>query len=158
MADPVSPVTTTTSLSGLDVTLDDESGLALTRRFSFDVAPGTATRTGSILEWSVSPGESTATRRGLESADEVDLTHVRAVFRLSGISAHRVLEKICALDLTDDMFPTGAAARTTMAGVTIEVVRDDFDGLPSFLLLPSRSFGNYFWGVLVDADTGAGRE
>jgi len=154
MADPASPVTTAPSLHRLDVTLVDESGLALTRCFSSDVRPGTATRTGPILEWSVSPGESTATR-GLESADEVDLTHVRAVFRLSGISAHQVLEKICALDLTDDMFPTGAAARTTMAGVTVELVRDDFNELPSYLLLPSRSFGNYFWRVLVDADTGA---
>jgi len=157
MANPASPVTTTASLTRPDVTLSDESGFALARRFFSDVKPGTATRTGSVLEWSVAPGETTVTRH-VASDDEVDLTHVRAVFRLSGKGARRVLGKVCALDLADDMFPTGAAARTSIAGVAAEIVRDDVDGLPSYLLLPSRSFGNYFWAVLVDAGFGLERD
>jgi sarcosine oxidase gamma subunit len=49
------------------------------------------------------------------------------------------------------MFPNGAAARTLVAGVATELVRDDVDGATSYLLLPSRSFGNYLWTVLIDS-------
>jgi len=76
------------------------------------------------------------------------------VFRLSGRKARIVLSRICALDLDDDMFPSLAAARTSIAGVATELVRDDIDGLPSYMLLPSRSFGNYLWEVLVNAGEG----
>jgi sarcosine oxidase gamma subunit len=148
-----SPVTTSVSLVGTDVTLTDETGVSLARCFASGVQPGTTTRRGTILEWSVSPGESTVTRHS-EAPSEVDLTHVRAVFRLSGRNARIVLSRICALDLDDDMFPSSAAARTPIAGVATELVRDDIDGLPSYMLLPSRSFGNYLWEVLVDAGEG----
>lgn len=152
-----SPVRTSVSLVGSDVTLTDVTGVSLVRRFHSGIRPGTATRTDTILEWSVSPGESTVTRNP-EMPYEVDLTHVRAVFRLSGRRARIVISRICALDLDDDMFPSLAATRTHVAGVAAELVRDDIDGLPSYLLLPSRSFGNYLWKVLVNAGEGIENE
>jgi len=97
----------------------------------------------------VSPGESTVF--GAATPGTVDLTHVRAVFRLTGDEATGVLARVCALDLSDDMFPNGAVARTPIAGVATELARDDVDGTTSYLLLPSRSFGNYLWTVLVDS-------
>lgn len=135
--------------AGDDVSLTDVSGIALARRFEGSATPGTARREGDVLEWSVSPGEWTVAGDGTADGD-VDLTHVRAVFRLTGDLARSVLAKVCSLDLADDMFPTGAAARTTVAGVATELVRDDGEEV-SYLLLPSRSFAGFVWGVLVDA-------
>lgn len=136
--------------SGDGVLLEDQTGMALVRRFSDGRRPGTAGHGSGGLEWSTSPGELTVEGVCAEERD-VDLTHVRAVFRLSGIAARSVLEKVCALDLSDDMFPAGAAGRTVVAGVVTELVRDDPDGVPSYLLVPSRSFAASLWDAVVDA-------
>jgi heterotetrameric sarcosine oxidase gamma subunit len=149
MAEPrfASPVRQREPISGSAVTLKDVSGVPLARRFAAEVAAGTARRSAGSLEWSVAPGESTL----MNGRGGVDLTHVRAVFRLSGPQAAGVLAAVCALDLSDDMLPDLAAGRTSIAGVATELVRDDVEGVPSYLLLPSRSFGNYLWQVLGDA-------
>ncbi|MEX1038935.1 MAG: hypothetical protein WDZ96_08805 [Acidimicrobiia bacterium] len=115
-----------------------------------EIGPGTSRRLSERLVWSVSPGEWTLVGPAPDG-EVVDLTHVRSMFRLTGNHAHRVLAKICALDLSDDMFPDGGAARTLVAGVATELVRDDQRGTPSYLILPSRSFGRYLHTVLVDA-------
>lgn len=139
-------------VSGRDVSLADVSLSPLWRVFTGppDVRPGIARRLGDALVWSVSPGEWTVlgSRPGGET---VDLSHVRAVFRLSGGAAARLLNKVCALDLGDDMFPPGAAARTLVAGVATELVRDDDGGARSYLVLPSRSFGAYLHATILDA-------
>ena len=115
------------------------------------VSPGTSVKLDERLVWSVSPGEWTVVGPAPEHDRVVDLTHVRVMFRLTGPEAPRLLAKICALDLGDQMFPNGAAARTLLAGVTTELVRDDQDGDRSFLIVPSRSFGRYVHEVLLDA-------
>jgi len=102
------------------------------------------------LAWSTSPGEWTVLG-DRPDGDVVDLTSVRAMFRLTGADAPRLLAKICALDLGDDVFPEGAAARTLVAGVATELVRDDQDDVRSYLILPSRSFGRYMHDVIRDA-------
>lgn len=154
MVDPVfrGPVTSAAPRRATDVVITDETGIPLARRFDDALHPGTSRRRGSVLDWSVSPGERTVAGDRL-LADDVDLTHVRAVFRLSGHNARAVLQRLCALDLSDDMFPPGAAGRTGVAGVATEIVRDDRNGTRSYLLLPSRSFGGYLWDVMVDAST-----
>ena len=102
------------------------------------------------LAWSVTPGEWTVL--GDRPAGEVvDLTSVRAMFRLTGNSARHLLAKICGLDLGDDMFPNGSSARTLVAGVATELVRDDQDEVCSYLVLPSRSFGRYMDETIRDA-------
>jgi heterotetrameric sarcosine oxidase gamma subunit len=102
------------------------------------------------LAWSVSPGEWTVIG-DRPDGDVVDLTSVRAMFRLTGANAPRILAKICALDLGDEMFPEKAAARTLVAAVATELVRDDQEGVRSYLILPSRSFGRYMHDVILDA-------
>ena len=136
-----------------DVTLSDVSLTPKWRVFSGfeDVRPGVSTRLGDRLAWSVSPDEWTVLGSPPGQAEVVDLTHVRAMFRLTGVNAWRVLAKICALDLGDDTFPEGAAARTLVAGVVTELVRDDRDAMRSYLILPSRSFGRYIHDVILDA-------
>jgi sarcosine oxidase gamma subunit len=83
-------------------------------------------------------------------ADSVDLTHVRAAIRVSGPGARHLLTHVCALDLSDLMTPDGSAARTLLAGVATELVRDDVDGSAAYLLLMSRSFARSIWERLVD--------
>lgn len=157
MGDVRSPIAAPGRIQADGVLLEDETGLALVRRFSDGRRPGTAGRGPGALEWSTSPGEMTV--EGVCVTDrDVDLTHVRAVFRLSGDAARPVLEKLCALDLADDMFPSGAAGRTLVAGVIAELVREDRAGIPSYLLVPSRSFGAFLWDAVVDAGAEFGME
>lgn len=136
-----------------DLALSEVSLAPLWRVFSgFDeVRPGTSKRSGDRLVWSVSPHEWTIWGERPQGEDVVDLSHVRVMFRLTGAEAPAVLAKICALDLGDAMFPNGAAARTLVAGVATELVRDDQGGVRSYLILPSRSFARYLHDVILDA-------
>ena len=115
------------------------------------VSVGHARNTPSGLVYSTSPDEWTVLGQspplGMRA---IDLTHVRAVIRVSGSDARALLAKVCALDLGDHMFPSGAAARTSIAQTATELVRDDQDAERSYLLVTSRSFGEYLHHVLVD--------
>lgn len=113
------------------------------------IRPGTSSRSEEDLVWSVTPGEWTVL--GERPDDAVDLTHVRAMFRLTGAAAAMVINRVCALDLGDHVFPNGASARTLFAGVATEIVRDDEAEAPSYLLLPSRSFSTYVLEVILDS-------
>lgn len=134
-----------------DISLTDLSPTAKWRVFDGyeQVRPGTSQGSGDSLVWSVTPDEWTVL--GSEPDNAVDLTHVRAMFRLTGADAAALINRVCALDLSDGMFPNGAAARTLFAGVAAEIVRDDENGTPSYLLLPSRSFSTYVLDVILDA-------
>lgn len=134
-----------------ELTLQDLSHVPKWRIFAgHDIRPGTSRSSGDDLVWSVSPGEWTALG-ARPNGEAVELTHVRSMFRLTGDRAADLLNRVCALDLSDGMFPSGAAGRTLVAGAVTEVVRDDVNGVPSYLILPSRSFGTYMWGVIDDA-------
>lgn len=147
------PVDTVSEATSEGLTLTDVSVVPKWRVFSGyeQVSPGTSAVLDERLVWSVSPGEWTVAGPAPDQERIVDLTHVRVMFRLTGPSAVRLLAKICALDLGDEMFPNGAAARTLIGGVATELVRDDQDADRSFLVLPSRSFSRYLHDVLLDA-------
>lgn len=81
----------------------------------------------------------------------VDWTHGRAAVRLTGARATRALEKVCALDWTDPMTPDGAVTSASVAKVTCDVVRNDIAGVPSYVLVFDRSFGQYLYDALADA-------
>ena len=81
----------------------------------------------------------------------IDLTHGRAMIRMSGPSSVAVLAKICNIDLADDMVPAGAVFSAAVAGVSCDLVRDDRDGQRSYLLSCERSFGRYLFVALADA-------
>ncbi len=82
---------------------------------------------------------------------EVDWTHGRAQFRLTGERATSALEKVCGLDWSDPMTPDGAATSGSVAKVTCDIIRNDIDGVPSYLILCDRSFGQYLFDALLDA-------
>jgi heterotetrameric sarcosine oxidase gamma subunit len=81
----------------------------------------------------------------------LDLTHGRALVRLTGGLAADVLARLCGVDLADDMTPDGTAFRSSVAAVTTDVVRDDRAGTRSYLLHCERSSGLYLFGALVSA-------
>lgn len=81
----------------------------------------------------------------------VDLTHGRAMMRLTGADAAFMLSKLCAIDLGDHMAPNGAAFRAPVAAVVTDIIRDDRKGCPSYLLHCERSSGQYLFDALLDA-------
>ncbi|MDX6325543.1 MAG: sarcosine oxidase, subunit gamma [Nocardioidaceae bacterium] len=85
----------------------------------------------------------------------IDVTHGRALMRLSGTDGHRVLAKVCAIDLSDAVTPNGAAFRSSVADVATDVIRDDLTSsegtVRSYLLHCERSSGQYLFDALLDA-------
>ena len=91
---------------------------------------------------------------GLDSSEfttALDWTHGRALFRVAGADAPRMLEKVCSLDWSDPMTPDGAVASASVAKVTCDIARNDADATPSYLIFCDRSFGQYLFDALIDA-------
>jgi len=92
-----------------------------------------------------------ATRCPGELVTATDVTHGRALVRLTGPRAAGVLAKVCGIDTSDGITPDGAAFRTAVAAVATDVIRDDTGGVPSYLLHCERSSGAYLFGELLAA-------
>ena len=127
---------------------------------SSSTAPGGATVLGSRPgEWIVvgTADAVAAAVEGLEGSDPsdyvscLDWTHGRALFRVTGNDATRMLEKVCSLDWSDPMTPDGAVASASVAKVTCDIARNDIDGTPSYLVFCDRSVGQYLFDALLDA-------
>jgi heterotetrameric sarcosine oxidase gamma subunit len=80
-----------------------------------------------------------------------DLTHGRALMRISGVKTVDLLAKVCGIDLSEEVTPDGAAFRSSVAKLVTDVVRDDRDGERSYLLHCERSSGQYLFDALIDA-------
>ena len=111
--------------------------------------PGAA---AAVTDWLATVAADAA---GDEFVSVTDLTHGRALVRVTGPDAADLLARLCGTDLEDDMAPDGAALRSAVAGVATDVIRDDtmIDGaaVPSYLLHCERSSGQYLSGALVSA-------
>ncbi len=97
-------------------------------------------------------------RAGAGFVSVIDLTHGRALVRLTGDDAAAVLSMVCGVDLADAVTPNLAAFRSWVAKVVTDVVRDDLDATPSYLLHCERSSGQYLFDVLVDTGAEYGLE
>lgn len=95
---------------------------------------------------------------GDEFASTIELTHGRALLRLTGAAAVGLLAKVCGIDFDDRTTPNGSALRTSIAKIGAELVRDDEDGVPSYLVHCDRSAGQYLFDVLCDAGAEFGIE
>lgn len=107
--------------------------------------------------------ELTAPAAARELVTVLDLTHGRALLRLTGPAAAGMLAKVCAIDLAGQ--PDGAAFRSSVARVVTDVTRDDQGRpsgatgpgttgpgtVPSYLLGCERSYGQYLFDALLDA-------
>lgn len=86
-----------------------------------------------------------------EPVSVVDLTHGRALMRLTGPRAAEVLSAVCGIDLSDTITPNGAAFRSSVAALATDVVRDDVGGVRSYLLHCERSSGQYLFDAILSA-------
>jgi heterotetrameric sarcosine oxidase gamma subunit len=116
--------------------------------------PGAA---AAVTDWLATVGADAA---GDEFVSTTDLTHGRALMRITGPDAADLLARLCGTDLEDDMAPDGAALRSAVAGVATDIIRDDIvhdgAGVPSYLLHCERSSGQYLFGALVSAGESLG--
>ncbi len=103
--------------------------------------PGTATEVADRVE--AVPDD------GLVSV--VDVTHGRALMRISGAQTPDLLAKVCAIDFSEEVTPDGAAFRSSVAKLVTDVVRGDESGVRSYLLHCERSSGQYLFDSLLDA-------
>ncbi|MDI3329189.1 MAG: 2Fe-2S iron-sulfur cluster-binding protein [Micrococcus sp.] len=111
-------------------------------------------------EWTVLSGPAERTRTLQEMcelvqeeeglASVVDLTHGRALFRLTGERAADLLAIVCAIDLSGDVVPDGAALRSSVAGVATDLIRHDDGSVPGYLLHCERSSGRYLFSTLQE--------
>jgi heterotetrameric sarcosine oxidase gamma subunit len=85
-----------------------------------------------------------------ERVTVVDLTHGRALLRLTGGTARDLLAGVCAIDLDDRSVPDGSCLRTSVAKVVTDLVRDDRGGERSYLLHCERSSGAYLASQLLE--------
>ncbi len=81
----------------------------------------------------------------------VDLTHGRALFRISGAAAAKTLEKVCSLDWADNMMPDGAVASASVAKVTCDIIRNNQYEQTSYLIASDRSSAQYLFDAIIDA-------
>jgi heterotetrameric sarcosine oxidase gamma subunit len=87
-----------------------------------------------------------------------DLTHGRALIRLTGSKSADVLATMCGIDLSEIVTPDGAAFRSSVAAVATDVIRDDAGGVRSYLLHCERSSGQYLFDKLLSAGRDLGIE
>ena len=136
---------------------------------------GRASRDGGWLVAGSGPGEwlvlappgaaepvvSLLAQTAAESAPEefvsvIDLTHGRALVRVTGEQAPDLLALLCGVDLDGDMTPDGAAFRSALAGVATDFIRDDRSGRRSYLMHCERSSGQYLFDSLLSAGESLG--
>ena len=158
-------LTDLTALSKISVRASDRSDVAQAMGTGFGRAARTAQ--GSLIigsgpgEWLIidtlgADSEAIAEVAKLaEVQDEhltmVDITHGRALFRLTGEDAARLLSKICAIDFSDDIIPDSAAFRSSVAKISTDIIRDDLADTPSYLLHSERSVGDFLYEAIRDA-------
>jgi heterotetrameric sarcosine oxidase gamma subunit len=80
----------------------------------------------------------------------VDITHGRALVRLTGHAGRELLAQLCAIDLDDLVTPNGSCLRSSVARVVTDIIRDDRKGQPSYLLHCERSSGAYLASQLTE--------
>lgn len=86
-----------------------------------------------------------------EYGSSTDLSHGRALIRLTGPRAADVLATVCGIDMSEMATPDNAAFRSSVAAVATDVIRDDVAGVRSYLLHCERSSGQYLFDALLSA-------
>jgi heterotetrameric sarcosine oxidase gamma subunit len=97
-------------------------------------------------------------RAAEELVSAIDLTHGRALVRLTGDDAPDVLSRLCAIDFADHATPDHSGFRSWVAKVVTDVARDDLGGTRSYLLHCERSAGQYLFDALAEAGADRGLE
>ncbi len=127
-------------------------------------APGSATGSNGARALWLGPGRwqvSSATEPAAEFEDRLrqglrgtsghllDVSHARAVIRMSGPQVREVLAKGCPLDFDVDAFPPGGCCSSTLGGIGALIHHTE--DAASWDVSVGRSFGPSFWEWLTDA-------
>jgi heterotetrameric sarcosine oxidase gamma subunit len=80
-----------------------------------------------------------------------DLTHGKAILKLSGSPAAEALSKICGLDFHPSAFANLQAKQTSAAKIKTLIARCDENDVPTYYLHVDRPLGQYFWDIVWDA-------
>ena len=112
-------------------------------------APGEWFATGAVGTADALAEDLRARADGSEVVSVVDLTHGRALVRLAGHAAADLLSMTCTIDLSDRGMADGAALRTYVAQIVTDILRDDREGIPSYLLHCEQSSGRYLFESLI---------
>jgi heterotetrameric sarcosine oxidase gamma subunit len=118
---------------------------------------------------SISTHLTASTDGGPELVTIVDVTHARALIRIVGTDSAKVMSKLCGVDFSDKTSPDNTALRTSLAGLVVEIVRNDLANRShdaagpdvtsrSYLVLCERSAGQYLFNILLDAGEEFGME
>lgn len=89
-----------------------------------------------------------------------DQSDGRALIRISGASARKMLAKLSSIDLDDAVFPVGAAAATSIdhTGVNLWRDADAAEGSPVYNILVFTSFADSIWHTILDSSAEYGVE
>jgi glycine cleavage system aminomethyltransferase T len=80
-----------------------------------------------------------------------EVSSVYTALMLAGPQSHPVLSKLTSLNTSDTALPDGGCGQAGLAHVHATVLRRDLSGLPAFLLLVSREYGESVWESLLHA-------
>jgi sarcosine oxidase subunit alpha len=80
-----------------------------------------------------------------------DVTSTLLAIGLAGPRCRDLLRRVTSLDLRPWRFPDLTCAQGQVAEITGLLARVDRGGLPSYLLLASRGYGEYLWDTLWQA-------
>jgi sarcosine oxidase subunit alpha len=89
-------------------------------------------------------------------AHVTDMTSVYAALLRVGNDSRDVLNRLTALDVSDDAMPDLSCAQTGLAHVHAIVLRQDVGEVLAYLLLAGREYGEYVWDALMHAGQGFG--
>ncbi|WP_206019936.1 sarcosine oxidase subunit gamma [Pseudomaricurvus alkylphenolicus] len=70
---------------------------------------------------------------------------------MTGEHLPQTLAKVCGVDLSDEAFPVGAIAQTSVARINVIVVHHEVNNIPCFSLLCDSAAAEYLWDCLLDA-------
>ena len=73
-----------------------------------------------------------------------------ACFLVSGEESDELFAKLSAVDFCRKSFYDGQIAQTSMAHVSVIIIRHDLQGIPAYLVLVDTSSAEYLWDCLVD--------
>jgi sarcosine oxidase, subunit gamma len=74
-----------------------------------------------------------------------------AWFAVTGEHAGAMFAKLCGVDLRHHKFPTGSIAQTSLARMSVVMIRSDLGDTPVFFLLFDSASADYLWTCLRDA-------
>jgi glycine cleavage system aminomethyltransferase T len=80
-----------------------------------------------------------------------DVTSVFAALLLAGPRSRQVLRKLTSLNVSDAALPEGGCGQASLAHVHAAMLRRDLAGVPGFLLLVSREYGESVWEAVLHA-------